>query len=1366
MSTNTGSADYGRFEELAEEFAARFRRGERPSVREYIDRCPDLADEIRELFPALVEVERVKEDQPAQPSAAEAAAAPPSLGQVGDYRIVREVGRGGMGVVFEAEQVSLGRRVALKVLPRQVSSDLETLARFRREARSAAQLHHTNIVPVFEVGKDGDVSYYAMQFIQGQGLDLVIDELRRLQERAHPTGPARKLEPLPLLIPSRPTGPAPSRSRPVSLMAQSLLAGRFVLEAPGRPGEAEAAGVNRASTAASADRRDPDATEAPPASENSPAAVSSPPSSVVLPGGSQLSAIESGRRPFYRSVAHIGRQVAAGLGYAHARGIVHRDIKPSNLLLDTRGVVWITDFGLAKSRDDGLTQTGDILGTIRYMAPERFRGEADSRADIYALGLTLYELLTLRPAFDSSDRLTLIEQIKTEDPPRPRALDPRIPRELETIVLKAISKDPKDRYQTAEGLGEDLRRFRADEPILARRIGVWQRAALWARRRPGEAALVAVSAMAALAMIGVAVSLWYSDRLRAALDDARRFQYFQHITLAGAAWEDGNMGRLEKLLDTCPPEYREQWESRYLERQCRSELLRFEGHRGGIFDLEYSADGKLLATASLDGTAMLWDAVTGRPVRPIEGHTYEVYGVAFSPDGIRLATASRDGTVKVWDVATGKVIRDSSHGGGEYGWHIAFSPDGGQLASAGSDGVVRIWDLATGDRVARLEGHSGPINYVAFSPDGSRLASAGSDKTVRLWDATTRRVIHTLEGHSDIVYGLTFSPDGKRLASASADRVVKLWEVMTGRLLRDLEGHVGEVVRVAFSPDGSLLASASGDPSVKLWNVASGKNLLTLRGHAGEVFDVAFSPDGSRLATSSQDRTLKVWEFGVDPTARALLGHVGPVNGVAVHPDGSRLASAGADGTVRLWDVTSGLATILQGHREPVLSVAFSRGGSLLVSADQGGSVRLWDVATGVSVGRPLVHPGGEVSALAFHPDGEHLATAGADGIVRVWEVRSARVVAAYPGHSHSVRSLVYSPDGRYLATGGEDRTVMVRDTAENRVIHKMEGHTCWVHGVAYSPNGKYLSSASSPGPGSPPLVRLASGSGDGNLIIWDAMSGHPIHIIPGHGNYVRGVAFNPDGTRLASASMDRTIKLWDVASGEEILTLRGHDGGVNGVAFSPDGTFLASAGADGSVRIWDARPLTPEAAIGREALGLLDFLLARPLCKADVIDYLRDAPTIRLQARQLALSLVDRYREQTDPEMYHRASRALVLQPYLNVFQYRLALLQAQHAARLAPDRQEYRNGLGAALYRTGRYREAVQTLEEADRAGKGSPVVLAFLAMAHHQLGQREKARSALARLQPSLDRPHGTKDAETLDLVHEARALIASQAATTAR
>jgi tetratricopeptide (TPR) repeat protein len=219
-------------------------------------------------------------------------------------------------------------------------------------------------------------------------------------------------------------------------------------------------------------------------------------------------------------------------------------------------------------------------------------------------------------------------------------------------------------------------------------------------------------------------------------------------------------------------------------------------------------------------------------------------------------------------------------------------------------------------------------------------------------------------------------------------------------------------------------------------------------------------------------------------------------------------------------------------------------------------------------------------------------------------------------------------------------------------------------------------------------------------------------------------------------------------------------------VAFSPDGTRLATADTDCRLNLWDARPWTPEAAIEREALGLLDSLFTRPLCKADVIDYLKNSPTIRPRARQLALSLVDGYHEESNPETYHQQSLALVRQPYLNAFQYRFALLQAEHARRLAPDRQEYRIGLGAALYRAGRSQEAIETLKAANQSDQASPAVLTFLAMAHHRLGQREQARAVLARLREILDQPRWAKDAETLDLLHEAQALIAPPGATTER
>jgi serine/threonine protein kinase len=466
------SSDREPIEELAESFLARFRAGERPSLAEYTAAHPELADQIRKLFPALVEMEQAGSaiDRGTDTAAPAAVLDSPRRESLGDYRIIREVGRGGMGIVYEAEQEALGRRVALKVLPVGLAGDVRARARFDREARAAAKLHHTNIVPVFDVGQDGGQVFYAMQMIRGQSLDAVIAELERLRN------------------PSR--GPEPHAATSI---AGSLLLGRFVPEklAGTDPGIA-AAGPNEETASYSG----------------------SAPSSAVLPGQSDLANAVDDRRAYYPSVAQIGQQTASALAYAHARGVIHRDIKPSNLLLDSAGIVWVTDFGLAKTGDLSMTATGDILGTIRYMAPERFRGQCDARADVYALGLTLYELLALKPAFTAKDRLELIEQIRREEPSSPRSLDRKVPRDLETIVLKAIDKDPRRRYQSADELGEDIARFLAGEPVLARRIWLAERLARWVRRNPVVAGLTA--AVFLVMAVGTAASNRQANRARAA----------------------------------------------------------------------------------------------------------------------------------------------------------------------------------------------------------------------------------------------------------------------------------------------------------------------------------------------------------------------------------------------------------------------------------------------------------------------------------------------------------------------------------------------------------------------------------------------------------------------------------------------------------------------------------------------------------------------------------------------------------------------------------------------------------------------------------------------------------------------------------
>jgi serine/threonine protein kinase/Flp pilus assembly protein TadD len=480
-----------RLNQVLEEIADRYRRGERPGMQVFLDNHPDLAGDIRELFSVVAEMEHVnevcqEEDQPGQ------AGPLPARQQFGDYRILREVGRGGMGVVYEAEQESLGRHVALKVLPGNALLEPRQVQRFQREARAAARLHHTNIVPVFGVGAQDGLHYYVMQFIRGQGLDQVLDELIRLS----PFTPWKTREKRQKW--NEVGSPVPT----CSAVVQALLTGQFASPLASKP---PAAGGKEESS------REEDRT--PGEDGDHPAAMGKDRRDIARMGSPGFSAAAQrrgqGLGAYWRSVGQIGIQVAEALAYAHAQKILHRDIKPSNLLLDGQGTVWITDFGLAKVllEQDGLTRTGEIVGTLRYLAPERFQGVADVRSDIHALGLTLYELLTLRPAYTEFDRTLLLREVMQGEPPAPRKLNPSCPRDLETIVLKAIAREPARRYQTATELAEDLKRFLDDRPIRARPVSSAEHAWRWCRRHPWEAVLGSLAVVGLLLALGTWVWL-------------------------------------------------------------------------------------------------------------------------------------------------------------------------------------------------------------------------------------------------------------------------------------------------------------------------------------------------------------------------------------------------------------------------------------------------------------------------------------------------------------------------------------------------------------------------------------------------------------------------------------------------------------------------------------------------------------------------------------------------------------------------------------------------------------------------------------------------------------------------------------------
>ncbi|HET6574804.1 MAG TPA: protein kinase [Fimbriiglobus sp.] len=1200
----------------------------RPITSEELCRdCPELWPEFQRLLSGVAQVEQLLSTEGAGGTSGVDPAPFPAFvtPEVRGYQLLREIGRGGMGIVYEAVQTSLDRHVALKVLPNHAFRDPRQLQRFERESRLVARLHHTNIVPVYGTGEDNGLHYYVMQFIEGVGLESVLANLQRLQK----------------LSPKKRSGPP----------------------------------------------QEPDAV--PPESGPS----EKHPLSSLTPDPSSLS--DSGR-PYWQSLARIGLQVAHALDYAHGQGVLHRDIKPSNLILDRRGTVWVTDFGMAKlADDDNFTQTGDVVGTLRYLAPERFRGRGDARADIYSLGLTLYELLTLHPAFEEVDRHKLVRRLLHEEPPPPRKLNARIPRDLETIVLKAIARDEARRYQTAAALASDLRHFLDDEPILARRQSQLERAVRWARHHPGMAVLGGVlTAVLVLATVASLLAAGYFNQLRLneaaaarserdarhdaelsrqaaeqAGDEARRRgdaerweRYRSNIAAASAALQLQNSGAARDALDGAPTEHRN-WEWRYLHSQLDGASLVLPAPGGKYRSHVLSPSGRQVAVSGADHHDVhLYDVASGKVSAVLRGHSAPVTSVAYRPDGKQIATAGNDRTIRVWDPETGQelarlraemtpaeedrnlVLAYNSDGrrmasyavNGQAGttrlwdadtgneiavlgkWrgydspvafspdgkrvavasgehlllcdavtgrrlavlaphamsvrHLAYSPDGKRIACTDGANTIHLWDGASGKEVSVLRGHTGRVDSVLFSPDGSRLLSASNypDSTARLWDAVTGRSLAVLAGHKNAIWSVAFSPDGRRVATASTDQTARLWDGYTGELLAVLGGHTGWVPNVLFSPNGTRVVTASEDATLRLWNADTGDLIGVLRGH-GDGFNGApvFTPDGSRLVSGARDGTVRIWDLSLVERNGILSGHEGYVYDVAFSPDGEQVASAAWDGTARLWDATTGRQTGLLQHQTGIISsVDYDRDGRRLVTMERQLGVRLWDVAS-----RKTAHDwrlrGGDAlgdARASLNPAGTLLAAGCIEGPVRLYDVATGREVARLEGHDRNSIDVAFHPDGSVLATTGMDKTVRLWTVAGALSSTQAEGER-GVREVAVlrGHTGEVWRVAFSADG-----KLLASGSQDKTIRLWDVASHEQLAVIPLR-SIVYSVAFSPDGARLAAGCRDHSIRLIDVARRQQVAELRGHTDYVHAVAWSPDGTRLVSGSGDFTVRVWDS---------------------------------------------------------------------------------------------------------------------------------------------------------------------------------------------------
>ena len=1180
--------------------------GAAPDQRLILEQHPELADDLRDFF-----AQRDHLNQLAGPIRAFGDSLFQSIGPgkhisyVGDYELLEEVARGGMGVVYKARQKTLGRIVAVKMMLTGRLANEDDVKRFQIEAQAAASLQHPNIVPIHEVGQHEGLHYFSMDFVEGRSLASVLREN-------------------------------------------------------------------------------------------------------VLPP---------------KSAANIVRVIAEAIHYAHQQGTLHRDLKPSNILmqgLGTRG--WglgntnnavasslapspqpltpkITDFGLAMrvEGDSGLTQTGQIVGTPSYMPPEQAQGKRSligPGSDVYSLGAILYECLTGRAPFRADSVMKTIEQVIHREAASPRLLNPGVARDLETICLKCLEKEPHRRYGTAQLLADDLGRFLRDEPIVARPTTLWERGVKWVRRHPTAAALVFVSAVAMLALVGVGVGRHYNARLETANTSlksvnsrlettntrlettsaelrttlqavqvekteaerqralakeaeakAKRYFYAAQMQQVELARQQKQNDRVVQLLRSVIPDETDEEDPRgfewhHLWRLYHCEQSHLRGHKGAVRAVAFGPDDRLLASAGDDTTIKLWDITTGKDSSDdcdeskshvttgkerftLTGHTAHITGLSFSSSGKWLASCSADKTIKVWDIEAHRELL-SLEGHEAAITSVAFSPDDQHIASGSEDQSVRIWNSVTGETV-KTKSFADAVSGVSFNRDRkqtqlqvacvTRRENPTTPCILTIWQPFTETEV-TLQGEKPgrSQRSVAVSPDGVFVASAddgvrasggaptTGDQSllrprVALWNVRQKGEPKSIGIHESNITQIVFSPDGQRLASASLDRTVKVWDFANHVADLTLNDEAG-VYAIAFSPDGSRLASGGGDGTVKIWSM----PARTL--QTGVVHNVVFSPDGKHVAASGSTATI-VWDAYSGRQILRLAHSgllgdRPYFRAQWSPNGRFIACSPEG----IWDATTGVAQTPLNNKPDGNRYRnfkVAFTTDSNLLATT--DHVfIKTFNMTTKQLVNNFrlPDRGTCV---AISPDNKLIAAGsGTDFRNMsgavklwhLESGADGVALEEAFFLSVW--DVAFSPDG----------------TRLAAAIGDyheravpGEVVVWDVQTGVALHRFRGHRSCVWAVAFSPDGKRLTSASgpwreargagkvehgsrlislSDQwkntgsnglgEVKMWDMATGQEVCTFPGHTGTVFGVAFSPCGRRLATGSADGTVKIWDGTPL------------------------------------------------------------------------------------------------------------------------------------------------------------------------------------------------
>jgi eukaryotic-like serine/threonine-protein kinase len=1053
-------------------------------------RAPLPTDAPRGLCPAcLLGLAVSGDDDDAPPAAAEienqkSPTANPRVRYFGDYELQDEIARGGMGVVYRARQSSLNRPVALKMILAANFASEADVARFRREAESAANLDHPNIIPIYEVGEHDGRHYFSMRLIEGTSL------AERMRNEDHSQTP--------LTRPSGTLSPRPMRGE----------------------GWGE---------------------------------------------GSSL-----------KAAVHLITKVARAVHYAHQHGILHRDLKPANILLDASGEPFVTDFGLARSveGDSALTLSGAVMGTPAYMAPEQATASKTitTSADIYSLGAILYEALTGQPPFKGGTVIETIQHVLDDEPRPPRELSSSVDKDLETIALKCLEKDPARRYSSAEALAADLDHWLNHEPIAARPIGGVERAVKWARRKPALAALILVTLLAVSAYIGLALfnkarflrerDLAIEARMRAELAEKETEQKLWQSYLAQARanrWS-GRAGRRFESLGVLA-RAAEIKPSLELRNEAIASLAladlrlasQWQGRPPGTSLVGVDDKFELYARGDEQGSVSVRRLADDSELAALPGFGVRAAWIMqFSPDARLLAVAYGDTRrCRVWDWKEKRIVADFDD---VFQFAFDFSPDGLRLALGGQDGAIRLFDLEAGQTTLRFNGGAQP-HTLRFSPDGSQIAvSLNGRPLVEIHDVVRGQLLHTLT-NAAAVRQIGWHPDGKSLAAPCANGQTVIWELGARPRQRVvLAGHRNVAAQACFNRRGDLLATSGWDGTLRLWNAVTGEALVN---HKDSSMALHFSPDETRLGPMYDGAQLRVLEVAAGRECRALPGHPGRVVWTAdFTKDGRWLATGGSEG-VRLWDLQTDRQAAFLNTAETRAALFHPGGQGLFTSAANGLEQWPLDIVTNetgvasVRFGQPTRLPATyKLERACLSPDGKVAFAAHGTGI-RVVTLDGSAATYVLKGHPGAA-FISLSPDGKWLASGTwKGQGVEVWDWAATNVVAKLDVRDS--ADVAFSPDGRWLVTGNSE-----------------EYVFWKAGDWTRSHAVARErsGDFFGRMCFSPDGRMLALAHTRDLVKLVDTATGNELATLEA--GPQTPLAFTPDGAQLVVAGERGALQIWD----------------------------------------------------------------------------------------------------------------------------------------------------------------------------------------------------